>query len=105
MTVATKTGDGEVQHDERQYNHTDHGVEDLDSEGSLILRFLLYFTSLLLLASPVAGQAPWFVHPQRRDDEQQQYGEAGSAHEFGLQRTEVWPAPRFCRSSSTALRP
>src|SRR2546425_339913 len=66
-----------------------HGEEDLDSYGSLVVRLLLSFTPLLLLASPVAGQAPWFVHPQCRGYEQQHYGETRSAHEFGLQRTEV----------------
>ena len=42
---------GEVQHDEHQHQHTDHGKEDLDSQGSLGVRLLLYLTPLLLLAS------------------------------------------------------
>jgi hypothetical protein len=62
--TATKTMPGEVQHDDDQHKHTYHGVEDLDSKGSLVVRFLLYFTPLLLFASPVAGQTPWFVHAQ-----------------------------------------
>ncbi len=31
VTVAPKTMAGEVQHDDDQRQHTDHGVEDLDS--------------------------------------------------------------------------
>jgi hypothetical protein len=31
VTVATKTMAGEVQHDDDQHKHTNHGVEDLDS--------------------------------------------------------------------------
>src|SRR5437879_1742767 len=60
VTVATKTMPGEVQHDDDQHNHTYHGVEDLDSYGSLLVRFLLYFTPLLLFASPIARETPWF---------------------------------------------
>src|SRR5713101_7680157 len=98
VNVAPKTMAGEVQHDDDQHKHTNHGVEDLDSQGSRVVRLLFYFTPLLLLASPVAGQAPWFVHSQRRGHKQQQYGEAGSAHEFGLQRTKVGAEQCFYRS-------
>jgi hypothetical protein len=41
---------------------------------------------------------PGFVHSQRRDHEQQQYGEAGSAHEFCLQGPEFGAEQCFCRS-------
>jgi hypothetical protein len=63
VTVAFKTMTGEMQHDEHQYQHTDDSERYLDSSGSLVVRLLLSFMPLLLLASPVAGQAPRFVHP------------------------------------------